>query len=330
MTLHPLTIGEPEIVLDLEAIIRDLDAGFNTLPEVALRTCQTKREQVTPRLIEVLEEAVRLGREGIVREGNAPFFALFLLTEFCAKESLPVLLELFALRDSTLEAYVGGAKTELFPRTLASLADDQPDVIESLISNSELDDFVRWSAAAAFCYLVRDGRMSRADALDRLTRQLRHAIDSDDYWWATILVCELGNLNPLEVVELIQEAFEQNVIDESIIDWSCFEEYLLLPAQPEACPPLANLKQPIVNTVDELKHWYCFSDEYREVQRRSTLLSDEHRKKELRTEFEQIPSSDSSNEPEDVTVRHDRLRVGRNDPCPCGSGKKFKTCCLRS
>jgi uncharacterized protein YecA (UPF0149 family) len=24
-----------------------------------------------------------------------------------------------------------------------------------------------------------------------------------------------------------------------------------------------------------------------------------------------------------------RGRVGRNDPCPCGSGKKFKRCCFR-
>ena len=24
-----------------------------------------------------------------------------------------------------------------------------------------------------------------------------------------------------------------------------------------------------------------------------------------------------------------RQKVGRNDPCPCGSGKKFKTCCMR-
>lgn len=23
-------------------------------------------------------------------------------------------------------------------------------------------------------------------------------------------------------------------------------------------------------------------------------------------------------------------RVGRNEPCPCGSGKKFKKCCLRA
>ena len=22
------------------------------------------------------------------------------------------------------------------------------------------------------------------------------------------------------------------------------------------------------------------------------------------------------------------LRVGRNDPCPCGSGKKYKRCCM--
>jgi len=28
-------------------------------------------------------------------------------------------------------------------------------------------------------------------------------------------------------------------------------------------------------------------------------------------------------------VRRDRPRVGRNDPCPCGSGKKYKRCCLQ-
>jgi uncharacterized protein YecA (UPF0149 family) len=27
------------------------------------------------------------------------------------------------------------------------------------------------------------------------------------------------------------------------------------------------------------------------------------------------------------TVRHDGPKVGRNDPCPCGSGKKYKKCC---
>jgi len=25
---------------------------------------------------------------------------------------------------------------------------------------------------------------------------------------------------------------------------------------------------------------------------------------------------------------HAREKIGRNDPCPCGSGKKYKHCCL--
>jgi preprotein translocase subunit SecA len=29
-----------------------------------------------------------------------------------------------------------------------------------------------------------------------------------------------------------------------------------------------------------------------------------------------------------VTVRRDGKKVGRNDPCPCGSGRKYKRCCL--
>lgn len=28
-----------------------------------------------------------------------------------------------------------------------------------------------------------------------------------------------------------------------------------------------------------------------------------------------------------ATIRRDQPKVGRNDPCPCGSGKKFKKCC---
>ena len=30
------------------------------------------------------------------------------------------------------------------------------------------------------------------------------------------------------------------------------------------------------------------------------------------------------------TIVRDRPKVGRNDPCPCGSGKKYKKCCGRN
>ena len=30
------------------------------------------------------------------------------------------------------------------------------------------------------------------------------------------------------------------------------------------------------------------------------------------------------------TIRRQGKKIGRNDPCPCGSGKKYKNCCGRN
>jgi len=40
-----------------------------------------------------------------------------------------------------------------------------------------------------------------------------------------------------------------------------------------------------------------------------------------------IDGSQSDRKPE--PIRNRQQRVGRNEPCPCGSGKKFKNCCMR-
>ncbi|MBQ9708820.1 MAG: SEC-C domain-containing protein, partial [Firmicutes bacterium] len=40
----------------------------------------------------------------------------------------------------------------------------------------------------------------------------------------------------------------------------------------------------------------------------------------------QVPKRQNKQE----TVRRDQPKVGRNDPCPCGSGKKYKHCCGRN
>ena len=38
-------------------------------------------------------------------------------------------------------------------------------------------------------------------------------------------------------------------------------------------------------------------------------------------------SSDGTVTP--ATIKRQGKKVGRNDPCPCGSGKKYKNCCGR-
>ena len=40
------------------------------------------------------------------------------------------------------------------------------------------------------------------------------------------------------------------------------------------------------------------------------------------------PESEPESEP-DVLPFGEPTKVGRNDPCPCGSGKKYKKCCMR-
>ena len=42
-----------------------------------------------------------------------------------------------------------------------------------------------------------------------------------------------------------------------------------------------------------------------------------------------IAASQQSGEKKSEPVRNVGKKVGRNDPCPCGSGKKFKACCMR-
>jgi SWIM/SEC-C metal-binding protein len=29
-----------------------------------------------------------------------------------------------------------------------------------------------------------------------------------------------------------------------------------------------------------------------------------------------------------ITIAHENPKIGRNEPCPCGSGKKYKKCCM--
>ena len=40
-------------------------------------------------------------------------------------------------------------------------------------------------------------------------------------------------------------------------------------------------------------------------------------------------ASGGSTEPEQKQPVRKGQKVGRNDPCPCGSGKKYKKCCGR-
>ena len=50
-------------------------------------------------------------------------------------------------------------------------------------------------------------------------------------------------------------------------------------------------------------------------------------KKWMKEHEAELKAEQSAGMPKVETVVHDGPRIGRNDPCPCGSGKKYKKCC---
>ena len=64
-----------------------------------------------------------------------------------------------------------------------------------------------------------------------------------------------------------------------------------------------------------------------QVQQRNaqTAMSGESARRQAQNSVMQTRTQSST-----VTVRRSSPKVGRNDPCPCGSGKKYKQCCGRN
>ena len=50
-------------------------------------------------------------------------------------------------------------------------------------------------------------------------------------------------------------------------------------------------------------------------------------KKWMKEHEAELKAEQAGGVPKVETVVHDGPRIGRNDPCPCGSGKKYKKCC---
>jgi preprotein translocase subunit SecA len=68
-------------------------------------------------------------------------------------------------------------------------------------------------------------------------------------------------------------------------------------------------------------------DEVREAREQKTDMS-KIRTNRIEEAARRSAAAAAGRRPEAVveTIRRDEPKVGRNDPCPCGSGKKFKQC----
>ena len=299
---------------ELDRIVADLAAGSKKLPVEAIRETREHRDLMIPRLIEVLRDTVSAAREGETREGNAHFFAVFLLTEFQAEEAFPVIIEAFSLPGELPFDLFGDAVTSTLPRILAFFAGDRPEVMDGLIADQALNEYVRWEAAQSYVHLVRDGRLERDEAVERLRQQLREAIDRNDEVVSGMLVDVLTSFAPKDAIEDIKEAYRRDLVDPDIVHLGNVEQSI---AEGEArvrqeldrCPATG-----IEDTIQELQHWDSFQEK----------PAKQHTPPPPKPHFTTAP------EPPELVptpVLSSGRRVGRNEPCTCGSGKKYKKCC---
>lgn len=55
----------------------------------------------------------------------------------------------------------------------------------------------------------------------------------------------------------------------------------------------------------------------------------ERKQEQKKRQLKEMPGEDEAPLPPPVEpIKKEKEEPGRNDPCPCGSGKKYKQCCL--
>lgn len=313
-----------DLAAEIERCIEELDDAFNVIPERAIRHLREHREAAIPRLIETIDAARRawLADEAVL--GNAHFFALFLLSELDAREALPVIIEALSLPGEGPFDLFGDAIDEIVPRILAAFCAEKQELIDGLIRNRDCNPYVRWGAMNVLVYFIRDGVLERSAAVERLRGHLAKAMQAGEDDIVSFLVATLEDLAAVEALEEIRQAFEARMVDEGLTNWARVQKSVRDPEQTLE-KTLEQLETTgIPDLIDELRTWACFSEkpEPRPVpeSRRMPPIGWEPLTLDSLENDVEAPSATG-------TIFSKERKVGRNEPCPCGSGKKYKKCC---
>lgn len=313
---QPATI-DAAAPFDPEKIMAELDSACGVLPEAAIREARAHRDVMVPRLIQEIREATAKIRSGQKVEGMAHFFALFMLTEFGAKEALPAIIEAVSLPGEGPFDLFEDAITECLAGILVKLSDDPIPLLDGLIQNQQLNEFVRWEGAQGYAHLVRNGRLSREQAVEHLREHLRREMDGQHvYEVITGLISTLDLLAAREGYEQIKEAFAQGLVDEWSINLKDVDRSIAK-GEKGVQDRLDDLRV-IDDAIEELRTWAAF----RPVESKPSLRAAE------RPARSELPAEPAAQRVEAIAQLTSSKHVGRNDPCPCGSGKKYKKCCL--
>jgi hypothetical protein len=280
------------------------------LPKEALKAATAQREEMLPLFIGEIEAFLAL--EAAAREKPTPLFFIFhLLGEWREKVAYTPLARLLRLTRPEVDRIFGDGITTTSHRVMAAVFDGDPEPLYDIILDPSAEEFIRACMCEALAMVTLRGELDRAVA----GRFLRDAFivirpQAECYvwvgWQSAIAALGMSDLKPL-----VKKGFDRGFIDSHILGFDHFEEDLRRGIERPGEPRRPDDRDGTLfgDTIEELSGWYCFSEQYRADQERwrRQATANHGRSQRLENPFKGI---------------------GRNDPCPCGSGKKFKKCCL--
>ena len=303
-------LGDGENTPDLGPIEDYLHAVATEpkLPDFAVGMCAARIEEAAPKLRAVLLRAAD-GKELSDDESLLLFRGVHILGGARDREACQPLLRLLRRPSQELDDLLGDAVTESMAKIVTGVFDDDIDALFALMIDSSIDEYIREALFGAATFLAWERRIERNRLREFLVRfyEERPAEDGDQAWAGWLQAISLLGLRDL--VPLVDGAFREDRIPEEWIDRPQFDEDL---AMAEYAPD--DIDRFTQNNLGYIEDVLVSLD----WTRGSEDVFDE--------DGEEAPWSDFAypNEP----VRNPWRHVGRNDPCPCGSGKKAKKCCL--
>jgi len=299
-------------MLEMDSILRELEQNGGYFPREAVEEAIRRREEITPHLMRALQKAAEGPVDSKEEEASfLPLYAMFLLAQFRDRRAYPLIIDLCKLPRESLDGLIGDTITEGLPRIIASVFDGDTALIKSVIENSSIDEYVRGSAIRSLCILVYEGVLARADVIAYFTELFRGRLDKEYSHVWDVLASEAVDLYAKTLAEDIRGAFEKGLLWTGYMQPNEVDRAFAM--QEEAVLDRSKKRHDglIYDVVKEMHWWACFNPG-----------------KVSRPKLEGLFRTPAGRDNPGCAVKS-QPKVGRNAPCPCGSGKKYKRCCGR-
>jgi len=282
------------------------------LPRYAIGMCLIRMEEAAPALRAVLARAAD-GDALSDDESTLLFRGIYILGGARDTDACQPLLRL--LRNPDVDDLLGDAVTEGLSQIVAGVFDGNVDALFDVIVERSVDQFVREQLLDAATFLAWKGIIGHDRMRDLLQRFYKERLaDDDDEAWAGWMK-SMALLGLRDMAPMAYRALEDGWAPDWVFNRRYFDEML---ADAEQRPDdAARFEEFRIGYIEDVIVALEWSD---------VLEPDEDNDSVGKYAFERgdLDAIWTPTEP----VRNPWRHVGRNDPCPCGSGKKAKKCCL--